>query len=258
MQRIVFAIVAACLLAPAHAQAARKAEDDPVTVEAREHVARAKVHFKLQEWDAAIAAWKEAYRLKAVPQLLFNIAQASRLAGRHVESRRYYENFLRDQPDAPNKNEVRQQLAQLEALIARDAEKPAPEPAPPPAIVPPVPPPTPAVVAAPMPETVIGKPDPLPAAAIAPAPEPERPSILTSPVLRWGLVGTAAVLAATGGILYGQALSSWNDAAATERARPEVDRLIASGDANRRVSLGLSIAALVTGAGATAAFVVSR
>lgn len=89
--------------------AARKPVVDKATRDAavfRKHVAAARKHFKVGEFDRAAKEWTWAYKLKPVPPLLFNQAQAYRLAGHFEEARFAYTTYLNELPDAPNKAEV--------------------------------------------------------------------------------------------------------------------------------------------------------
>ena len=138
---------------------------------AREHFETGQVHFDLKEFDKALEAFKEAYRVIQDPVLLFNIAQCHYNLAQHEEALGFYRNFLRRADRAPNRPEVEARIVELEAIIARkraeteaeaaaSSELPA-EPAPmapgapgpaaggePPALVPPPAP-------APSPETAI-------------------------------------------------------------------------------------------------------
>src|SRR4051812_17484498 len=71
-------------------------------------------HFELAEYDAAIADFKEAYRIGDAPGYLYNIAQAYRLKGDCRNAAIFYKNFLRRQPDAPNAAKVRDRIAEME------------------------------------------------------------------------------------------------------------------------------------------------
>jgi tetratricopeptide (TPR) repeat protein len=278
------------LLALASAGAPARAADDKATIEAREHVQKAKVHFKLGEFDHAIAEWKEAYRLKAVPLLLFNIGQANRMAGNYKESKFYYENFLNDMPTAPNRDEVEKQLAQLKALLAeeeandpKNAGKQAEPVLPTPIVVArPLPePPKPAAKPEPVKTVTAVKPEPA-KPALALRPEPARPTITAPPPpaandflppevlnansapavdagppsklpLILGVV--AGALAVGGAVTYGLARSEWSAVAGTEHPRAEVDQAIASSDAKYKASLGLAGAAAAVGLAAGLTFV---
>lgn len=72
---------------------------------------RGKRHFDIAEYAAAIAAWKEAYLLSSEPLLLFNIAQAHRLAGDCAQANRFYLNYKRVQPRPPNQAELDSAMA---------------------------------------------------------------------------------------------------------------------------------------------------
>lgn len=218
--RAAAAIVLALALAPP-----ARAADDAAAPEAREAVRRGRAHFQLQEYDAAIAAWKEAWRLRPAPSLLFNIAQAERLAGRAAESKRAYEAFLRDAPDAPNRGEVEEQLTRLDETLRLEALART----------------TPAV----------------PAGALAPPAAPRAATPDSPPRLRpWVVAGAAAAgaLAIGGGAAYLSARAGWSEATAQERPRAEVDRRLAAADGAWRWSIGLSAAALATGVAALAAW----
>lgn len=70
-----------------------------------------KRHFDIAEYGAAIAAWKEAYLLSSEPLLLFNIAQAHRLAGDCAQANRFYLNYKRVQPKPTNQAELDSAMA---------------------------------------------------------------------------------------------------------------------------------------------------
>jgi len=68
--------------------------------EAQAHVAAAKQHFDLQEYGAAEAELKEAYRLDPKPEFLYGIAQAQRRNGDCEHAITSYQNYLRTNPKA--------------------------------------------------------------------------------------------------------------------------------------------------------------
>ena len=99
--------------------------------------ASAKKHYELAEYDAAIADFKEAFRLSDAPGYLFNIAQAYRLAGNCREAATFYKTFLRRVPDAPNAAKVRTQIAEMETCAAKQPQpEPTPTPTPTPTLTP--------------------------------------------------------------------------------------------------------------------------
>lgn len=90
-------------------------------------VARAKTlfeqgnqHYNLGEFEKALQAYKRAYRVKALPAFLFNIAQCHRKLEQHKEAVAMYQSYLVGVPDAQNK-------ALVESLIAESKTKLADE-----------------------------------------------------------------------------------------------------------------------------------
>lgn len=252
-----FGVGLAVLLFAGLSSAAPKPSDDPAVVEARKHVDKAKVHYKLGEFEQAIAEFKEAYRVKPAPGLLFNLAQAYRMAGDLKQSRFYYQNYLRDQPNAPNRLEVERQLEQIAAAMAEEDAKTAAPPAKP-SSAPPEPAPVVASAStepspAPVPVVVepIAPPEPttIEAASFA---VPEEPK---SRVVPLSVGAVSAVLAIAGAVTYGLARSDWSTASGTEHRRAEVDALIASGDGKRVASIGLGAAAVAVGITSAVLFV---
>lgn len=94
---------------------------DPAAIEAS-----GSKHFELAEYAAAIADFKEAFRITDRPELLFNIAQAYRLAGDCLQARTFYKNYLRRVPDAQNADKVRARIDELEACATKAAATPPP------------------------------------------------------------------------------------------------------------------------------------
>lgn len=87
--------------------------------EARRLATRAQVHFDLGEYEQAIAAYREAYRVHPTPGLLYNLGQAYRLMGDCVSATTMYRNYLRLAPRSRYRQLVRQHLATLEACHRR-------------------------------------------------------------------------------------------------------------------------------------------
>lgn len=240
----------AAVAAPARAAGGVEADASPAA-DAKHHIERGKTHFKLGEFDQAVAEWKEAYRLRPVPTLHFNIAQAYRLSGRYRDSRFHYEHYLRDLPRAPNRDEVLTQLAQLEELIFEEEAARAVAQSPAESAPQPVPEPVEAGVAevvvatdaSPSPIVLLTAPS-LPQPAAEPFVELTPPS--RSLVLPVSLGATAAALGIASGVTYALAHQDWSAVARSEHGRAEVDRMIGAGDLKHRVALGLAGAALLT------------
>jgi tetratricopeptide (TPR) repeat protein len=151
------------------------AEDKP---KAREAFRVGTQHFKLGEYDQALESFKEAYRNFESPIFLFNIAQCERQLGHKPEAIRFYRQYLADEKNPPNREEVQQTIGKLQADL--DAEKaaakatPAPVEPPPPAAVPQV------------------APSPSPTTLTA-SPAPERPTPVYKKWWLWTAVGVVAV-----------------------------------------------------------------
>jgi len=96
-----------------------RAEDD--TTAAKAHYAMGLQHFNLAEYDQALAEFKEAYRNKPDPVLLFNIGQCHKKLGHTSDAITFYRNYLREAPDANNRKEVERRIEELEALNEAEA-----------------------------------------------------------------------------------------------------------------------------------------
>lgn len=97
--------------------AVARADDDPAG--ARAHFEKGTKAFDLGAYDEAIAEYSAAYRLMDDPALLYNIAQAHRLANHAPEALRFYKMYLVRAPQATNRAEVEAKIAELEKLLAQ-------------------------------------------------------------------------------------------------------------------------------------------
>jgi tetratricopeptide (TPR) repeat protein len=139
------AVLVVCLLFSAVATAQK------LTPKAQEKYNQGKISYDVGEFDAAIAAWKEGYKLSSEPIFLYNIAQAYRHAGNINQALFFYRSYLRNAPDAANRKIAEDRIDELERLQAQEPkdpgrETPAKDPTPPdrPTVVaPPGPPPPP-------------------------------------------------------------------------------------------------------------------
>jgi hypothetical protein len=73
----------------------------------------ARAHYNLLEYDAALKGFKEAYLLSKEPGLLFNIGQCYRQMGKNDEAIRSFKAYLNESPDAPQKTQIEQWLAEM-------------------------------------------------------------------------------------------------------------------------------------------------
>ena len=88
--------------------------------EARQHVARAKVHYDLGEFKEAADEYILVYRLRPIPAILFNVAQAYRQGGIYDKALQFYKSYLRESPDAKNRAMIEQAIKDMDSLLAKD------------------------------------------------------------------------------------------------------------------------------------------
>ena len=111
-------IVAAGLVAhPAGGQrvAAAPSTDAQRLRAARTHYENAVSHYNLDEIEAALEEFREAYRFKPDPSFLFNIAQCYRKLGQREAAIDFYRKYVRASPDATNRAEAERRIAELKA-----------------------------------------------------------------------------------------------------------------------------------------------
>jgi tetratricopeptide (TPR) repeat protein len=116
--------------------------------ETREHYEKATKLYNLGKFTEAIAEYQAAYLVSADPVMLFNIAQCHKNAGQPDEAIRFYKNYLRNAPNAGNRANVEERIAEMERLVEERKRQAAALPpptqsAPPPAETQPPPNPTP-------------------------------------------------------------------------------------------------------------------
>ena len=87
---------------------------------AREHFETGAVLYADENYEGALAAFEESYRLRAVPVVLFNIAQTLRRLNRYAEAIDAYERYLREEPDLPaaRRTAVRSTIGELRRALA--------------------------------------------------------------------------------------------------------------------------------------------
>ena len=90
--------------------------------EARQHVAKAKMHYDLGEFKEAADEYIIVFRLRPIPAVLFNIAQAYRQGGMYDKARQFYKAYLRESPDAKNRATIQQSIREMDAIIARERQ----------------------------------------------------------------------------------------------------------------------------------------
>jgi tetratricopeptide (TPR) repeat protein len=109
---------------PAPAQAPVSADDL-----ARRHHDRGTSLYNLGQFEEAISEYRRGYEQKADPVFLYNIAQAYGQLGAPDKALFFYRRYLSTAPEAPNRRQVEERIADLEKLVA--AEQRVRTPAPP-------------------------------------------------------------------------------------------------------------------------------
>jgi tetratricopeptide (TPR) repeat protein len=84
---------------------------------ARQHYARGTDLFDLHRYRDAAKEYELAFEAKPDGVLLFNIAQAYRLAGDYGEAISYYKSYLRRIPRATNRTEVEARIGEMQRLL---------------------------------------------------------------------------------------------------------------------------------------------
>ncbi|HEY4395797.1 MAG TPA: hypothetical protein VGP64_17130 [Polyangia bacterium] len=180
-----------------------RAEDD-----AKAHYQKATAHFAVGEYHDAAIEYEEAFKLKQDPAILFNAAQAFRLAGENQKALLLYNNIVKLYPGTQYAKDSKERSQKLvESGTSPPAATSAPEPPPvaPSPVTPVAPPPT---AAAPVVVTPAAPPAGAPAAVIsAPPSAAEDHPIYT----RWWF-WTAAGVVVVGALVAGIALSSGGSA----------------------------------------------
>jgi tetratricopeptide (TPR) repeat protein len=88
------------------------AQPDADVKRARALFTEAQTHYKVGEFEFAIEKYKKAYKLSKASALLFNIAQAYRLDGDARNALLFYQNYLREVPDADNRADAEARIAE--------------------------------------------------------------------------------------------------------------------------------------------------
>jgi len=111
--------------------------EDTATKTARRHFAKGDKLFALGRFEEALGHYEKAYEAKPLAGFLFNIAQCHRNLGHIDEAIFSYRKYLTEQPDAENRDQVEQQITELEE--ERDRRKTDVVIAPPPTVRKPAP-----------------------------------------------------------------------------------------------------------------------
>lgn len=147
------AVLAAVALAPP--VAAQTALD-----QAKALTGRATIEYNVGHFEQALDLYGRAYEALPTPALLFDIGQCHRMLGHAERAIFFFQGYLRDRPDAPNRALVERLLADLQKELdaqraaAPRAQEPAPAATPPPAAPEAIAPPSPPAVEVVTPPTI--------------------------------------------------------------------------------------------------------
>ncbi|MBA2663533.1 MAG: PEGA domain-containing protein [Bradymonadaceae bacterium] len=86
--------------------------------EAREHFLNGRKLYESAEYLAAAESFRKAYELSNRTELLYNVGQAYRLADRLEEAEKYFQEYLTEQPDAANAEEVVETIIEIQQAMA--------------------------------------------------------------------------------------------------------------------------------------------
>src|SRR5262249_42724571 len=91
-------------------------QDEAATKQAKEHYQKGMVYFQNGDYPNAVAELKQAYQIKRLPTLLFNIGQTYRKMDDTDMAIFYFDKFLKEAPpNAPQRAEADKILGELRA-----------------------------------------------------------------------------------------------------------------------------------------------
>jgi tetratricopeptide (TPR) repeat protein len=205
---------------------AKPSAEDARTEEARARFRRGAQLYREARYREAIAEFQAAYRIKPSGILHFNVGQAQEKLGETSAALASYEAYLREEPNAPNRETVQRAIANLKARPGADAVAPSPPPGTAAAVAP-ASPPSAAPAAGSRPDgtaSLAASPAVLPPEATRPVPAPrpvERKSWM-APII---LGGVAVVAAGAGALMGVQAKNAQDQLLAGAASRSQADSL---------------------------------
>ena len=104
-------------------EVARPQLSDTQKQKTKEHYEKATRLYNVGKYPEAIVEYEAAYLVSADPVMLFNIAQCHRLNSQPEEAARFYKNYLRNAPGAPNREDVERKIAEMERLTEERRRK---------------------------------------------------------------------------------------------------------------------------------------
>jgi tetratricopeptide (TPR) repeat protein len=194
--------------------------------EAKAHYKRGVSLFALERFAEAAQEYEKAFELEPDPALLYNAAQAHRLAANKQRALTLYQSYLRMFQNPANKRDVERHIVALKSAIESEGKAQTSPPTdtipPKPSIQPTTQPVTAPEVVQPPPEPEQPRPQPskvAPTAAVVATPAPERKR---TPTWVWGVVGGVGAVVVIGvAVGLGVGLSGTEYPAASVTARVE-------------------------------------
>jgi len=186
MPRLFALTVAALVLAGLGPHAL--AQEGDKRAQAREQIERGTAAFALGNYSEAADAYEHAFKLRPDAGVLYNAAQARRLAGQDERALELYKNYVRVYRRGPNRANAQSQIEALERK--REGSTPASASTPPP------------FQSGPAAVSLTASPAPAPEAHVAvtapPPPPPDQPRSIFRRPWFWVAVGAVAVGAGIG------------------------------------------------------------
>lgn len=102
----------AVLPSPAMGGSGATAEEE---ARARELFQHGQSEYDAGRYEEALEAWRGAYENLPLPGFLFNLGQCYRHLGRHEEALEAYRLYLKEMPEAPNRDLVEELIAEVES-----------------------------------------------------------------------------------------------------------------------------------------------
>lgn len=113
-------LVGMLLLLALPAQADDATERQARVKQAQQQFERGKRAYNLGRFEAALEAFSSAYELKPVPELLFNLGQCHKKLHNHERALFFFESYLREKPDAPNREQVEALIKEIESALQEE------------------------------------------------------------------------------------------------------------------------------------------
>ncbi len=98
--------------------------DEQATEVAKKHFYRAEKLFALRRFERALDEYEAAFEAKPIADFLFNIGQCHVNLGNYREAIFSFRKYLKLKPDARNRKQVEEYIADLEEKADREPEKP--------------------------------------------------------------------------------------------------------------------------------------